>query len=161
MVTSEPGTISAAATRKAVELGSPRHVDAAALELGVALDGDGARCAALGNGHLGPEMAQHALGVVAGGLRLDDRGRARCMQPGQQHRRLDLGRGHRGGIFDGEKVGCAADGQGQRLPACFLHLQPHLPQRLEHAAHGPARKRCVADEPSPHVVTGDQAHHQA
>ena len=68
MAISEPGTISAAAARKAAELGSPGTVDVAALELGVARDRDGARAVALGDRHLGAEVAQHALGVVARGL---------------------------------------------------------------------------------------------
>ena len=41
------------------------------------------------------------------------------------------------------------------------HLDAHLAQRIEHAAHRPLRQRCVADEGGFHVVGADQAHGEA
>ena len=78
------------------------------------------------------------------------------MQAGEQHGRLDLRRGDRRRILDGHQVGAAADGERQPVAAALLDLEAHLRQRLEHAAHGPARQRGVADEAHAHVVAGDQ-----
>ena len=61
----------------------------------------------------------------------------------------------------GSRSARAAQGQRQPVLAFFLHLQPHLHQRLQHPAHRPARQRGVAHQPHPHVVAGDQAHHQS
>ena len=110
--------------------------------------------------HLGPEMAQHALGVVARRLRLDDRGGAARMQSGDQDGRLDLRRRHRQAVLDRNEVRRAA--QGQRQPdGAVQHLDAHPLQRIEHARHRPLRQRGIARHAHRHVVARDQAHHQA
>ena len=138
-----------------------RHVDAAALELGIALDRDSPpSAAALGNRHLGAEVAQHALGVVAGGLGLDHRGGAGRMQSREQHGRLDLGRGNgrwhtRSAAGPPCRAASAAACPG-RSPS------PPGPSASGVSAPGPwagatARRRPPA---APDIVAGDQAHHQ-
>ena len=71
-----------------------RHDDVAALQLGPADDGDALAATALevGHAHLGAEMAQHALGVIARGFRFDHRGLARGVEAGQQDAALHLRR---------------------------------------------------------------------
>ena len=105
-------------------------------------------------------MAQHALGVVAGRLLLDHGRLAHGMQACDQHGRLDLRRGDRRRILDGHQIRCAAHGQRQGVATFLLDLEAHLDERLQHAAHRPARQRGVADEPDAHVVAGHHAHHQ-
>ncbi len=101
-----------------------RHRHCAALKLAVTLDGDGARTIALDGGHLGPEMAQHALGVIAGGLRLDDRGRAGSLQPGDQNRRLELRGRHRQAVFDRTQDRWYRAARAAAAVAPVQHLQP-------------------------------------
>ena len=59
--------------------------------------------AAILDGHVGAEDAQHPFRVVARALRLDDRGDAGRVQAGQQHGRLDLGRRRGKPVFDGKE----------------------------------------------------------
>ena len=160
MVISEPGTISAARTRKAAELGSPGTLTprpSSSASPSTVMAREPSRSATVTSR---AEVAQHALGVVARGLRLDDGRGARRVQAGNQHGRLDLRRGDRQPVLDRQQVGAAANGERQRVLAALLDLEPHLHQRLEHAAHGPARQRGVARQAHAHVVAGKHAHHQ-
>ena len=65
--------------------------------------------------HLGPEMLEQTLGMIAARFAFDDRGFARRGKSGEQHRRLDLRRRHRRAIDDGN--GIARAGERERQPA--------------------------------------------
>jgi hypothetical protein len=63
-------------------------------------------------------------------------------------------------------IGAACRGSAQRerhavARGGLQHLHAHLAQRLEHAAHGAAGQRGVADEGGLHVVGADEAHGEA
>ena len=92
-----------------------RHGDARAVQLGVAADGHRARPlpAILGD-QLGPEIAKHALGVIAARQRLDHGGAARRVHAGEQHRGLHLRRWHRQVVDDGQEIMRAAHHERQR-----------------------------------------------
>ena len=62
------------------------------------------------------EMRQQPLGVVAARLVLDHGGGARRRQPGEQHRRLDLGRGHRRTVDDRHRIARTFNVSGKRPP---------------------------------------------
>ena len=148
MVISEPGTISAAAVRNAAELGSPGTLtvrpSSSASPATVMAREPSLRSATVTSAPKWRSMRSVWSRVAS---RLDDGRGAGRMQPGEQHGRLDLRRGDRQAILDRQQVGRAAKGQRQRVLAVLLDLQPHLLQRLEHAAHGPARQRGIAHEP--------------
>ena len=75
---------------------------------------------------LGAEMAQHFLGMVARGLGLDHRRRARRVESGEQHRRFDLRRGDWRAIDDRRRFARAA--QHDRAAAAFgLRQRPARP----------------------------------
>src|SRR3546814_7275846 len=59
----------------------------------------------------GPEVAEHALAVVARRFALHYAGLARGIKPGQQHRRLHLRRGHRQAVVERQRVARADHGQ--------------------------------------------------
>ena len=52
------------------------------------------------SGDIGPQRTQHALTVVAGQSRFDDRGRTLRVEAGKQDRGLHLGTGNRGVVVD-------------------------------------------------------------
>jgi hypothetical protein len=109
--------------------------------------------------HLGPEGAQHALGVVAGGFGLDHLDAALGVQAGQQHGRLHLGRGHRQLVGQAAQV-AALQGQGQ---AALVAAQPggaHAGQRIQHPAHRPAAQGIVAGEGGAQREARRRAHDQ-
>ena len=92
------------------------------------------------------EMAQHALGVVAGRLGLDHRGRPRGVEPGEQHRGFDLRRGHRKAIFDRHRVDGTGDGERQAAAFARHEARAEAAQRLDDAAHRPPPQRGVAGD---------------
>ena len=109
-------------------------------------------------GDLGAEVLEQPFGVVAGGFRLDHRGLARRGKAGQQHRRFELRRGHRGFVGDRDRVGGAL--QRQRQPVAIDGVddpRTHFGQRLEHAPHRPLRQRGIADEGRGHWASGHRA----
>ena len=90
-VTSAVRDITAAAIRNAAEEGSPGTDRSRASHSRTGPTADRGAVDA----HADPEKAQHALGVVAGALRLGDGGLPGGEEAGEQERGLDLGRGHR------------------------------------------------------------------
>ena len=78
--TSLPGRIAGGDDGEGRRRGIARHGDVAALSSGQPTTRDALAAAAFDrrHAHLGAEMAQHALGVVARGLGLDHRGLARA-----------------------------------------------------------------------------------
>ena len=80
--------------------GIARHGDVTAGQLGIALDGDDRLAVADDGFHIGAEVAQHPLGVIARRLLLDDGRLAGCGQTREQDGGLDLGARHRRGVFD-------------------------------------------------------------
>ena len=118
-----------------MQFGLTRQRDLAAVN--AFIDGDDLRT----------KMFQHQLGVVAAGFLLDDGRDARRGKPRQQHRRLDLGRGHRGPVEN--RHGIAGAVQRQRQMAAFLGLTgfgPHQFQRIEDPAHRTGPQRGIAVE---------------
>ena len=99
--------MSAATIGKAAELGSPGMSMACALSSrwpSIAMWRPSSR---FGSIRFGAEGLQHALGMIAGGDRLDHRGAARAFEAGQQHRRFDLRRGDGQRVGDGHAHACA------------------------------------------------------
>ncbi len=109
--------------------------------------------------HDGAETAQHALGMIAGGLGLDDLGDAVDAQARQQHGRLDLGRGHGQAIGDGLEI-AAPEGQGKPALVATHIGDAHLRERIEHPAHRPLDQRMVAREGGRQRKGGRRAHDQ-
>ena len=109
--------------------------------------------------HLGAEPAQHALGVIACGFRLDHLGPARSVQSRQQHRRFHLRRGLGQPIGD---VLQPAALQCQRQPPAGPAdpARPHQPQRRQHPVHRPPPQRGVAGKGRGHRKPGRRAHDQ-
>ena len=125
-ITSEPGTISAATIGKAAEDGSAGTTTGAGTSSGSPFKRDLAAVRALGfDPDIGAEMREQPLGVVAARFALDHDGFARRREPGQQHRRLDLGRGHRRAIDDRDRIARARERD--RQPAAVAALTACAP----------------------------------
>ena len=58
-------------------------------------------------------------------------------QPGQEHRRLDLGAGHRGLVVDAVQRSAGDGDRGEAVVACAFDPGPHPDQWLGHPVHGP------------------------
>ena len=97
-----------------------RHVDVLGLQFRLTGQGDHAALVGDLGGDLGAKACQHPFGVVAGRLGFDHHGFARGVQPGQQHRRFHLRRGHRHDVAHWHRLGRAHDGHGQ-TPARAAH----------------------------------------
>ena len=109
-------------------------------------------------GELGAEMFQQPFGMVAGGFRLDHGGFARRGQASKQYRRLELSRGDRRLVDDGDRVACAL--QRERQPAALGgldHARAHPLQRIEHAPHRPLAQGGIADEGRGYRIASDRA----
>ena len=118
---SEPSVMSAATIGKAAEEGSPGTSMVLGLQLMLAFDRDVAAIVLLLHRDPRAEALQHALGVVARGGRLDDRGLARRVEAREQHGGLHLGRGHGQRVGDGHRVLRAM--QRQRQAVAFGRLE--------------------------------------
>ncbi len=114
IMTSEPGTISAAISGNAADEESPGTAIGAA-----ASSGHPSRVMRFPPPSTGsvmtvaPKWLEHAFGMVAGWLRFYHRGRPRGIEPGKQYRGFDLCRGHRKAIADRDRVCRPADRQRQ------------------------------------------------
>ena len=87
-----------------------RHDDRRGRHFGKTFDGDPDPAALFGLCRdRRPEVAQHPLGVIAGRLALDHGGGPRRVEPGEQYRGFDLGRGYRQTIDDRDRIDGAAD----------------------------------------------------
>ena len=139
-----------------------RHDDVAALQLGPADDGDALATTAfkIGHAHLGAEMAQHAFGMIARGLRFDHRGLARGVEAGQQDAALHLGRRDRQGVFDRHHFIGADDAQRHAAAVARHEARAHALQRFDHALHRPAAQRAVAGHETDEGVAGQDARQQ-
>ena len=107
------------------------------------------------------EMLQHQLGMVAAGLGLDHGGDAGRGQPRQQHRGLDLGRGHRRAVEDRQRIARAL--QRQRQPAALGagdDLAPINSSGSSDPPHRPRAQRGVAVEDRRDRAAGHRPHHQ-
>jgi hypothetical protein len=109
----------------------------------------------------GAEMLQHEFGMVAAGLGFDHGGDARRGQPRQQHRGLDLGRGHRRPVEDRQRIARALERQRQAaaLPA-RTNPGAHQFQGIEHPSHRPSPQRGVAVENRRDRAAGHRPHHE-
>ena len=101
---SEPGTISAATIGNAAEDGSAGTTTGVGLSSGRPTRSMRRPSPSGVDLHLGAEMGQHLLGVVARRLGLDHRGDAARVEAGEQHGRLDLGRGDRRPVEDRRRI---------------------------------------------------------
>ena len=160
---SEPGTISAATIGKAAEDGSAGTATWRGGQLGLAFSAMRRPCAPSGSDHdLGAEMAQHALGVVAGRLLLDHGGVARRGQAGQQHRRFDLRGGDRRAVDDRDRIARAFSVSGSRPPSALSTTRaPICSSGSSMRPIGRVAQRGVAVERRRDRAAGDGAHHQA
>ena len=121
------------------------------------LHGDGGAV----NAHRAAETRQHALGVIAAGRGLDDRGFAVGVEPGQQQGRLHLRAG------DGHRVTDAA--QGRRRPHPHRHRagrargdgRAHQVQRLGHPPHRSPPQRGVAGQVHVEILRRQHAEQQS
>ena len=85
---------------------------------------------------------------------------ARRVEPGEQHRRLDLRRGHRQAIADRHRLGRAGDRQRQAAAFARDEACADPAQRLDDAAHRPAAQRGVAGEEGGERMGGEQPHEE-
>ncbi len=157
-----PGRIAAATTAKAADEGSPGTTMSRPRSSGqpttvMRLPPPSRRRHA----HLGAEMAQHAFGVVARGMRLDHRGLARGVEAGQQDGALDLRRGDRQAVFDGHHLVGADDGERHAPAVARLEARAHARQRFDDALHRPAAQRGVAGHEAGEGLAGQDAREQA
>ena len=156
--TSLSRVIRAATRGKAAELGSPgTAIAVAASSRSPVTVMRRWPSAAVAMSSVAPKPAQHALGVVAGGDRLDDRGGAGGVEAGQQDGRLDLGRGHRQLVYDGYRVAGAGEGEGQAAAPGAVEACSHALERGDDPAHRPLAQRGVAGQAGDHRRGGDQA----
>ena len=95
---------------------------------------------------LAPKPAEHPLGVVAGRLLLDHHRLAGRVQPGEQHRRLHLRRGHRRRVLHRHRVRRAGQRDRQPPAAPPARLGAEERQRLGDPPHRPAAQAGVAGE---------------
>ena len=109
---------------------------------------------------LNAECAEHALGVVAGGSRLDNGGLALGVQTCQQDGALQLSGCYRQTVFNTVQL---AREQGQRAEIVVLALngRAHFTQRLHHAAHRALLDGRVAAHGNGERLTGQNAAQQA
>jgi hypothetical protein len=89
------------------------------------------------------EGAEHALGVIARGMRLVDDGFALRLQARQQHGRLDLRAGDLRGILDALQRLPAMDAQ-RRKAGLGFDRGAHAHQGLDHALHRAPREGRIA-----------------
>ncbi len=139
-----------------------RHDDVLALELGLALEADGA--AAIGQQldlHTRTEAGQHALGMVPRRRLLDHGDGAGRVEAGQQDGGFDLGRGDRQLIGDRQRIAGADHGHRQTAARTAEEGSAHAGQRLSDAAHGTRPQRGVTGEGGDEGMRRHQAHHQA
>ncbi len=117
-----------------------------------------ARAVAL-EGH--PRSAHQALGVVAAGRGIDDRGGAGGQHPRDQHARLHLCAGHRQLVLDARQVR-AVHGEGGETALACLEPGAHGPQRLGHPVDRAAADRLVSVEgPGASRLPGEPARQEA
>ena len=136
MVTSEPGTISAAAARNAAELGSPGTFTsrpASSPSPLIEMARTPWRLVAVSWAPKWLSMRSVWSRVASGSITVVSP--AAC-RPAISTADLICAEGDGQPILDRDQVGAAADGERQRLPALVEHLQPHLLQRLR--APGPS-----------------------
>ena len=112
------------------------------------------------DGQVRAEAAQHPLAMVAGRFRLDHAGDARGVEPGEQHRRFHLRRGHRQAIFDRHGGHEPAHGQRQAPPRTGREFRAHAGERLHHPPHRPLRQRGVARKGRRQIMACQQTHQQ-
>ena len=141
--------------------GIGRHLDAPAHQLGLADQSDHPAFRCIRDPDLGPEMAEHQLGMVAGRLGLDDRGLAGRIQPRQQDRRFDLGRGDRQAIADRQRIAGALDGQRQAVAFPRGEGRTHLGEGGDDVGHGPPAQGGIAGEEGGQPVGRHHPHEEA
>ena len=142
--------------------GIARHLDGLRFQFGSPGDGDdtGAVFFRL-HMKIGAEALEHTFGMVAGGNRLDHRGRARRVESGQQDGAFDLRRGHRQRVGDRHGGRGAAHDQRQSPAFAGIEAGAHLRKRGDDAVHRALRERIVTGKAHVDRVCGDKAHEQA
>ena len=141
---SEPSTISAATIGNAAEDGSAGTTTSAPCSSGWPVSAIlRPWLPSLRRDDLRAEMLQHQFGMVAACLLLDHGGDAGRSEPRQQHRRLDLGRGHRGPVRGSarDRGRRGASAAGGRLPWPRRPWRPSIPGDRGSAASGASAAR--------------------
>ena len=112
----------------------------------------------------GAEGAQSQFAVVARAHRFAHRGGAGGLQAGEQERRSSPARWERAWCSRWPASGAPSNGDG-RVAVGEREPRAHGFERLANALHGPARKRCVADQREAALLrreqAGDHAHGRA
>ena len=113
------------------------------------------------DGNIRAEVAQHPLGVIAGGFLLDHCRRARRAEACEQRRGLELRRSRRRFVDNRDRIARAFERQ--RQPSAIgQHDRPrtHADQRVQHALHGPLAQRGIAIEGRGYWAACNCADHQ-
>ena len=158
---SEPGTINAATIGNAADEGSAGTTTVVGRNSGRPTSVIRRPSPSGATDHLGAEMSEHLLGMVARRFGLDNRGCAPRVEAGEKHGRFDLGRGDGSAIFDRRGIASALEHDGT-APALRLreNLRSHQLERIEDAPHRPLAERRVAVEGRGDPVAADDPHHQ-
>ena len=93
--------------------------------------------------HLGAEMAQHVLAVIARRLALHHAGQARRIEAAEQQRGFHLSRGHRHLVLERHCIHRPFDRERQSPALARREPRPAGRQRLSDAAHRPAAQARV------------------
>ena len=123
-----------------------RHRDRLSPQFGLAGQGDDAALVRDLGADSGAEAREHPLGMVARRLGLDHHGLRGRVQPGQQHRRLDLRAGDGRCIAHRHGVRRAPDRDRQQPALTRRDLGPEQPQGIGDPPHRPPRQAGVAGE---------------
>ena len=108
---------------------------------------------------LDAQRAEHALGMVAGGRRLDDGRLTLGIQTGQQDGTLELGRRDGETVLDAVQL-ARVHGHRTEVVVPALDGRAHLAQRLHHAAHRALLDGGVAVHGRGEALTGEDAAQQ-
>ena len=107
---------------------------------------------------LGAEHREGQLRMVPGGGALSHRGVARRVEPGQEHRALDLGARDRRRVVDALEPR-AGDGEGRATPVS-RHPRPHPREGFDDPPHRPAAERAVPGDDAGEPMAGESAGQQ-
>ena len=151
----EPGNSAAAQKKNAAEEMSP----GTAASIACSFCGPAMETESLLRTNLRAKGPQRQLAVVAGAHGFAHRRGARRLQAGQQHARLHLRAGHRGGVVD--RLQRCAFNHHRRVPIRQRDARAHFRKRFADSFHGPARQRLVADERKFSLLRRQQARNHA
>ncbi len=133
-----------------------------ALEVWQALDADGPDAIGVRfDRDVCAEAFEHLFGVVAGHDRFDHCRSAGDDEAGQQYAGFDLGRGHGHAVIDGNRVGRAAQRDGEAVVVMLDDLDADGAQGIEHALHGAGGEGGIACKAGGEGIGAHQPHGEA